>query len=327
MNYLNMVEQFVEEYPNYKSDIINFNDYLEHKWKRSLEDDTIQIFIQGLDVDFIVGSLDYNVEKRKKYNKRTTAKRYAVVVGQFLDFLRKNTDIKNKELFDAVSYGRNRENAYMKRMMEYVNHSKALEGIVEVEALCKTDVGKILAWSDEQLEEEVNWNIPMNYRKAVAALGIKLILVYGLTYRELRKIKWEQYDEVYGRIRLGGYGLRLPMNLAYQIRCFRQFVRNIGRGRNDEYIFADYEGKVWGEITSSSGIPDYLGSLLGNTSITSMVKYGIRELIAVGINDTVIKKITGASDKLIAGCIEQEDEGMSNSINNKIVMVDMYYQF
>lgn len=327
MNYYEIVESFLRECPHYKGDITNFSHYLETKWKESLTSEAVQILLQGVDVDLIVDSLDYNVEERKKYTKRTAAKKYATVVGQFFDFVRKNTDVKNRELFDAVSYGRNHENAYMKRMMEYISCSKTLEGMVEAEILSTREVEQILVWTDRQLDKSMDWNIPMNFRKAMAALGIKFILIYGLTYRELRKLKWEQYDEELGTIIIGGYKLRLPMKMFSQLRRLREFLLTTGKGYDSDFILVDTNGSEWGEITSSSGIPDYLGNLIGNTSITSVVKYGIRELIMAGISDTIIKQITGASDKLINGSVNQDDESMNEIVNNKLVTVNMYYKF
>ena len=82
-----------------------------------------------------------------------------------------------------------------------------------------------------------------------------------------------------------------------------------------------------GDITSYSGIPDYLATLLEITSVTSIIKYGIGQLLKAGLGDSVIKKITGASDTLIQGCLLIEDNELSKIINNKIVMVELYYEF
>ena len=46
----------------------------------------------------------------------------------------------------------------------------------------------------------------------------------------------------------------------------------------ENLIFAGFRGEAWNDITSSSGIPDYMGALIGITSVTSAVKYGINQL-------------------------------------------------
>lgn len=188
MDYLCITDCFLEEYPDYKHDIINFNEYLKLQWNNSLSDDALRFLLQGINVEFILKSLIYNVETLKKYKSKTTAKRYATVIGQFFNYIRRNTDIENPGLYDAISYNRLRENAYMKRMVSYIDGCSALAGIVEQDVLNQDKVEVILKWSDEQFRE-CRWEDGTKFRKAMAAIGIKMMLLYGITYRELRKIR------------------------------------------------------------------------------------------------------------------------------------------
>ena len=41
-------------------------------------------------------------------------------------------------------------------------------------------------------------------------------------------------------------------------------------GFRDSLLFADFQGEPWNEITSSSGIPDYMGALIGITNVLLM---------------------------------------------------------
>ncbi len=327
MDYLILTENFLKEYPDYRHDIINFNEYLGKQWKNSLSDETIRFLLQGLNVEFLLNSLIYNVEEKEKYKSKTTAKRYATVIGQFFNYIRKNTDIENPQLYDAISYNRLRENTYMRRMMAYIDSCNKLSGVVELEALGHSDVEKILVWSDQQLEDEILWKNSTDFKKAVAAIGIKMILVYGITYRELRKIKWSQYNEECNTITINNFELRLPIKLSIQIRKMKHYVDSLPNEKRTDFLFTDINGQPWGEITSSSGIPDYLATVIDCTSITSIVKYGISQLLKAGISDSIVKQITGASDKLICGCLYNEDEELKRIINNKIVTVDLYYEF
>ena len=102
MNYLSVTDNFLKEYPDYKHDVINFNEYLKLQWKNSLSDEALRFLLQGLDVEFILKSLVYNVEILKKYKSKTTAKRYATVIGQFFNYIRRTTDIENQGLYVVV---------------------------------------------------------------------------------------------------------------------------------------------------------------------------------------------------------------------------------
>ena len=326
MNYKEITENFVREYSDYKSDIANFSEYIEADWKNSLSGDQLRILLQGIDVDFILKSLIYNVEVVKRYKSKTKAKRYATVIGQFFNYIRKTTDIVNPDLYDAISYNRSRENSYMQQMMAYIDKCEMLAGIVEQEPLTSTEAEKILIWTNEQFIAQ-EWEDATSFRKAVAAIGIKMMMLYGITYRELRKIKWNDYNEMYNCITVNGFELRLPLKLSIQLRNIKKFVfdKKIINGKN--LIFAGFQGEAWNDITSSSGIPDYMGTLIGITSVTSIVKYGISQLLKAGLSDSIIKKMTGASEKIIQGCLLQEDNELKQIINAKILMADWYYEF
>lgn len=326
MNFKDILDEFIMEYPDYKSDIDNFSEYLEVYWKNSLEGEPLRILLKGIDAEFILKSLIYNVEEIKRYKTKTKAKRYATVIGQFFSFVRINTDIANAELYDSISFNRLRENSYMKRMMSYIEKCDMLAGIVEQEALSLSQAEELLKWSNEQLEGQ-EWDDATKFRKAMAAVGIKMMMLYGITYRELRKIKWDDYDKQYGFITINEIELRLPPKLSNQMQRMRQFITHREIENDEGLLFVDRSGEPWAEITSYSGIPDYMGALIGITSVTSIVKYGIGQLLKAGLSDSAIKKITGASDKLIQGCVLHDDDEWKKIINNKIVMAELYYEF
>lgn len=246
-------------------------------------------------------------------------------MGSF-SIIRKTTDIVNPDLYDEISYNRSRENSYMQQMMAYIDKCEMLAGIVEQEPLTSTEAEKILVWANEQFIAQ-EWEDATSFRKAVAATGIKMMMLYGITYRELRKMKWDDYDEVYDCITVNGFELRLPLKLSIQLRNIKDFVFNKKIVNKENLIFAGFRGEAWNDITSSSGIPDYMGALIGITSVTSVVKYGISQLLKAGLSDSIIKKMTGASETVIQGCLLQEDNELKQIINTKVLMADWYYEF
>lgn len=335
MDYLKIVEEFSEKYPDYKNDVWNFTEYLKKQWKNSLSDANVRFLLQGLNVEFLLDSLIYNVEERKIYKRKNAAKKYTTVIGLFFNYIRKNTDIDNPILFESISYNRLRENAYMKRMMAYINECDKLQGTIELEGVGRSEAEKVLRWSDDQLKDDKRWYSDVEakeidetaFRKAMAALGMKMMLIYGFTYRELRKIKRNQYDSIRNTIMINGLEIRLPINLGIQMKRMKDFL-NVNEIRNEQgFLFTNAQGEEWGEVTSASGISDILVSLIESTSVTSIVKYGISQLLKAGLNDSIIKQITGASDTLIRGCIVHGDEDIERIINNKLVNVELYYQF
>lgn len=330
-----MCEDYIMLYPDYKNDVVNYNKFLIEKWKVPLEDDLIKTLLQGVRIEDILESLQSNVDKNV-YKKKNSAKKYATVIGSLYHYIFENTDVENSSLSDAISYNNYREKSYMKVMMDYINNCDKLGGVIEQEVLDCESVKALLTWCDVSLSVLYNEDLNngsvlsyedsnIDYRKITAALAIKFIMFLGITYRELRKLRWNQYLERKDCIIINSYEIRLPMNLSAQLSDYKKYIKTIRAYNKSQYIFSDINSVQWGEKTSSSGIPDYLRALLDTASLNSIVKYGITQMIKVGISDSVIKNLTGASDKLIKWCLS--DENVKNELNNKLVQVPMYYEF
>lgn len=327
MNYLKITSEFITQHPDYKNDTLNFNSYLLTQWRGSLEDENIRFLLQGVDIVFIKNSLRYNIEVTQKYSSKNSARKYATVVGRLFDYLRRETDIVNQSLYESISYGKTRENSYISQMMDYIDTELKLKDNQEKEIISSEDARCILEWSDEQLNLITSDPDMLVFKKIMAALGMKYMLFLGLTYRELRQLQWKQYDSVYGLMKINGFEIRLPMKLKHQMDMVKKYVASKIGIRDNSYIFVDGNGRQWGDITSSSSMPDYISSLVGSTSLTGLVKYGISQMLLVGMNDSVIKAITGASEKIIRGCILNDNKNINQKINNKLVSVEMYYDF
>lgn len=134
----------------------------------------------------------------------------------------------------------------MKRMMAYIEKCDLLAGIVEQEPLTFMQAEELLAWSNEQLED-TEWGGATDLKKAMAAIGIKMMMLYGITYRELRKIKWENFDEYYGFITVNGFELRLPPKLSRQLQQVQKFVFQNHVKSNEDLLFTDGNGEPWGD--------------------------------------------------------------------------------
>lgn len=325
MNFIKISNDFLLNYGDYRNDVNNFIYYLSEEMKIDLNSESNWVTFQGIDVKFLLNSLKYNVEVRKVYKSKNSAKKYSTAIAQLFNYIRTETDIENPNLFASISYNRSRENTYMKKMMQYIEESDYLEGNIEQDALTRNQAYDLLNWSDEQLKDEILWDKDGEFRKAMAALGIKFMLIYGITYRELRKIRWNQYDKKRNYIKINNYDLRLPVGLAEQMKRIEEYIK-CKNNNLPEFIFVDVKYQQWGETTSSSGIPDYLYMIINLTSVTSIIKYGISQMIQTGLSDSVIKKLTGASDKIIRNCVKEDDK-TSRMINSKLVNVELYYDF
>lgn len=327
MDIRNLKEEFLKRYGDYENDVNNFFYYLKEEYDISIDNPNIEIFMQGIETEKIKDSLNYLIESGT-YKKAETAKKYAVAIGQFFEFVKDNSSIKNKDLFDELARNGRRENSYIARMMRYIENSEKLK---PKEALGIIDRGMakdLLKWCNDQLSSSTKWEEELGYKKASAAICIKMMLLYGITYRNARVLRVSQIDRARNEIGLGRFKLRMPVYLGKQMCRFLDYKEKKEIYNPEGYLFTDRRGKAWTGITSSSGIPNFLKYKFGITDVTGIIKYGIRQLLIAGLNDYVIKEITGASDEVIGGCIEKEDdEKVYREINNKLVTVELYYDF
>lgn len=322
MNYKILFERFLQRYPDYKSDINNFSEYLNVYWKNSLSDELFRILVKGMDIEFVLQSLVYNVEEIKRYKTKSKAKRYSVVIGQFLKYVFESVGITNSELYDMI-VGDKSQKTYMKYMTSYINRCDMLKGITQNGPLLPTQAEDLIDWCNKQFNKQ-EWDSEIGFKKVMAAIALKMMMLYGITYRELKKIKWKNYDDYYDLITINGFELRLPPELSLQMQKIKQFISDRDIGNSDGLIFTSISGDEWGKTTSSSGLPDYLKTAIGNSSVSSVVKYGILQLIKTGVNSAEITKLTGVQNNFIESCIDPTDKDIFLLVNRAVVNSDIY---
>ena len=322
MDYKFLFERFIQRYPDYKSDINNFSEYLNVYWENSLSDELFHTLVKGMDIEFVLQSLVYNVEEIKRYKTKSKARRYSVVIGRFLKYVFESLNITNSELYYMI-VGDKSHKSYMKYMTSYINKCDILKGITQSEPLLPTQAYDLINWCNKQFNEQ-EWDSETGFKKAMAVIALKMMMLYGITYRELRKIKWEHYDEYYGLITINGFELRLPPELSLQMHRIKQFISDRDIRNGDGLIFTSISGEEWGKTTSSSGLSDYLKTAIGDSSLSSVVKYGILQLIKAGVNSIEISKLTGAQNNFIENCIDPADKDIFLLVNRTVVNSDIY---
>lgn len=322
MNYKTISDKFIQKYPDYKSDINNFSEYLNAYWKNSLSDEFFRILVKGMDIEFVLQSLVYNVEEIKRYKTKSKARRYSVVIGQFLKYIFESTDITNSELYDMI-VGDKSQNSYMKYMTSYINRCDMLKGITQNEPILPTQAKDLIDWCNKQFNKQ-EWDSETGFKKVMAAIALKMMMLYGITYRELKKIEWKNYNDYYGLIMINGFELRLPPELSLQMQRIKQFTLDRDIRNSDGLIFTSISGEEWGKTTSSSGLSDYVKTVIGDSSLSSVVKYGILQLIKAGVNSAEITKLTGAQNNFVESCIDPSDKDIFLLVNRAVVNSDIY---
>lgn len=328
MDFLTLKDKFLGVYPDYGNDISNFLYYMENIKKLTLplhQDD----LVNSMRTEAIIKSLEYFIEINQ-IKKQEPARKYFVSVGQLFEFVLSNSDYKNSDLKQELGNPATRVNSYSRKTNEFIDRCKKLSPKETQSPLTDDEVSVLIEWCDKQLIKDFERNEKLDstrYKRISACLCIKLMILTGITYREARKLCFLDLDIDKSTITINDFIIRLPKMLSCQFREFYKVRTNYDTLKDSVFLFNTIDGKQWGEATSTSGIPGFMKTALSKTTIMSITKYGITQLINSGINDSIIMGLTGASREILNDCIgAMTTVDREREINSKIVNTDKYYK-
>jgi hypothetical protein len=157
----------------------------------------------------------------------------------------------------------------------------------------------------------------------VAALITKLIILLGVKYERVYKLPYDAYRPTEGTITINDVTIKLPNSYRDQLEIYLEATRKY----EHKFLFVKYGGKELKEKTSSSGISDFISSRINSYSVDSLVKAGIQQLIAAEVNDNIIRKVTGAQNKIMEDCykeINYDNDYLSLYFSSKLEKTDYY---
>lgn len=319
-------DEFLINNPDYTNDVNNFIDYVSaHDGKEFFDK---EFTIGGMTTIYILDSLQYNIANEKIKSKET-AKKYLTSIGMLVDYILLKSSIKNISLKNELGApSRWEDSSYRSQCNRFVENCVQLRD-KEIFSAIEFDMAEqLVEWCDIQIRNAIEgenlFGRSALFRKMVAGLCVKLMLLTGVTYRCLRQLKMEALDLDANTITISNFIIRLPINLSKQLKHYA-IIRE-ENNIDSEYLFVNAKGKQWKEQTKSSGIPDYLEKDGFEVQLTSIIKYGIKELINIGINEAIIMDITWASSDIIKDCLPANEMecGWYSYINSKIVNAKLY---
>lgn len=325
MNIGQLKKKFLEEYPDYKNDIEKLEQYLEQQVEGASFYN--RMTMQGIRVSDIIQCISFYIEIGQ-ITKREPAKRYFSAIGQWFEYLFEHSDIDNPSLKVALGSPSSRSDSYLFQWKTFIERCESLKEKETYPALNDDQVAMLIKWTDSIIQEPTQAiDKDIAFKRLAAALCIRLMVLLGLTYRVVRMISFEDYDENSGILTVNGYPIILPPGLSYGFREYKKICTAKGFDTRHGYLFLSTSGEQWDDKTTSSSIPSFLNTQLKITSINSVVKYGIRQLLQQGISDSVILKLTGVRKDILDDCIDpaKDDSAVLFSyINSKVVGIPIY---
>lgn len=316
-------EKFLEINKDYRNDVENFINYIEtQETGASFKS---KYTLQGMSTKGILESLKYYVNIGK-FQKKETARKYISAIGQLFEYILSTTDLENTDLKNQLGAPSIRKDSYMGQCTEFINNCEELLEKESLSMLTEEQAKLLLDSCNKEIDSHLNSEKDerIGFKRMTAAICIKLMLFLGISYRVARVLKFTNLDVENNTIIINGYMIRLPLILSKQFRRYKLILEEIGFDTQEGFLFSTLDGAQWGEKTTNSGIPALIKNQLGQTNITSIIKYGIKQLILNGVNDNVIIKLTGISREILNDCIEPSDTDIFAYINSKIIKTPIY---
>ena len=163
-----------------------------------------------------------------------------------------------------------------------------------------------------------------DYNRFVKSLTVKLMIYSGVSTSVLNLIKVGQLDLQEGTIVISGFQLHLPY---WTRRQFEFFYEKLFKNKEDEKspLLALYDGEVFPD---GSFFGPFIKTMLKNepdvnnpSSITSLAKNAIIQLIDVGLNRDTIMQLTDYKKDIFDSCMQII--GIENTVNNKQIDISL----
>lgn len=295
---------------------------------------TLVSYLNGITPEEIFRSLRYYIDRSRFDGSKTvksedTARLYVSVVREFFRYQNMTDVIQSSTLIQ--SFGLHDDDT----------HSFAFKYNEELEQLYK--IGKIVERNNDSIptEKEIadileccNQNLSLSeinrlkdkkaaHNRFVKALATKLILLTGAKVTPtIKSIKVADLDLSNGTINLGNYKVHLPFMLRLQ---FTDYMKICLSKSEEEPLFRLISKS---ETFEPNDIVTFFAYRVQISSIKSLAKYTILEMIDAGLDKDTILEFTGYGQDVYKSCKEISDldaiETRSQHIDHAIKCLPLF---
>lgn len=146
-----------------------------------------------------------------------------------------------------------------------------------------------------------------NFSAYISSIISKLVLLYGTKNGSVSELAISDYDYELNKLNINGFWVHLPDKFAMQMRKYIKFREEILVNEQEEKrLFVDIRKEK--RKLDNNKMFFILKEVTGNVKATSIAKYGIIQMIKLGVPSHIIKEFTGYSDDVYEFCQEKVDE-------------------
>ncbi|MBB6635299.1 hypothetical protein [Cohnella thailandensis] len=299
MNFSDSVKDFIAakqeasaQVQGYEKDLNIFWTFLETE---KVSESTWRHVLGGANTDLIIKSLKYYVD-HSKVTSMSTANRFISVFTEYFQYAYEKKHFSNKELYEEMHAPIYSDRSYRARINTWI--SKNLKDKESTRVFNEVEIQELIGLCNDTLKVE---SMDDEYfdKKFVPALIIKLIILTGIKYKLIPKLKLADVNLRYGTLTINNYEIHLPHMLIDQFELYSS-LRN--KRTESNILFIKSNGEQLAEITGFTAT--FLGSLTSRTDIQGIIRFVIIEMMKKGITIDIIKEFTGVGNTIINDCLQ-----------------------
>lgn len=273
-------------------------------------------YLSQVTTNVIISTLEEYIRKSNLTSKET-AFRYKSSIKDFLNYLIGEEKIKNDILLKEFGYTPSNDKSYIGKMNKYIADNPLLKEKKDYIALSEDEIEQLIIDCNKTISDEENLRKATKsskyYNKILSALIIKLIIFTGLSYRCLREILYyNTLNLIYNTIKINNFTIHLPHGLLDQFKIYEDLLFKINNNsENRDYLFIKFNSNQLSTITSSSSLSNYIKAYTGRQDINGIIRRTIINMILHGINESLIKKLTGIKSTIYEPCQKEANKMFS----------------
>jgi len=292
----------LEKTDAYKHHIHSFIYFIE---QRGINEQNLIPYLQGIRSKDVIEALEFYIRKNK-ITAKDTAFGYSSAIKEFLYYSIESGTIRNSELKSELLSPGYDENSYRFKMNNFILNNELLKNHGGFEILNFNDIEDIIDQCN-QLLREVDKIIKskeskLAFHRIRSAIIIKLILLTGAPYREIRKICFNDIEIESGTVNVSDFTLKIPDSFMKEIEKYLQIVNYINP--NGNHIFIEFNGLQISKQTANTA--SFLGNVICRKDLSSLVRFAVKEMIKNGTSENIIRQLHDLKKTCLLRTVDSE---------------------
>jgi site-specific recombinase XerD len=312
-----IIKQFLQYNTSegYEKDVQIFKNYIN---SIGIQSESVIPFLQGIRTKEVIDSLNYYI-KENSITSIETAYRYISCIKEFLCYLLDKEIIVNTELTNEFGFPTHSNKSFKHIVNNYISKDNRLKERKGFVAFSEDEINLLIKDCDDTINEKSNIEKAKTstayFNKIRAALIIKLIIFCGVRYEHLHKLTYDSVDWVHNTITVNNFTLHLPHNLRDQFGKYNDIIKKINNEEKErKFLFINFDGSKLSEKTSS--FSNRLKNYTGRMDVNGIIKYAIINMIYKGVNESLIKKLTGVNQTIYNPCQNEVNKNLAINANS-----------